>query len=99
MHIRCSQCGEFNVNEEYCVSCGSLLSIVQQRVEERNRIEKIRIEKALSEKPSKTEQFVLKMMKHKWLLVRLFFQLIHIVWITVMAITMFIAWLIGIILA
>lgn len=99
VHIRCSQCGKFNVNEEHCISCGSLLSIVRQREEERNRTEKIRIEKALLDKPSKTERFVLKMMNHKWLLVRLFFQLIHVVWITVMAIAMFLAWLIGIILA
>ena len=99
VHIRCSKCGTFNVDTDNCISCGHALNMVQQREEERKHLERERIAKALAEEPSAIEKFLLRMTKHPWLLVRLFIKLVYGVWFTVMAVTMFIAWLIGMIVA
>ncbi|MEC4113774.1 zinc ribbon domain-containing protein [Myroides pelagicus] len=99
VHIRCPKCGTFSVNAEVCSQCGQRLNTVQQREEKRLDQERERVAKALAEKPSAIEQFLIKMTKHRWILVRLFFKLIYGIWFTVMAIAMFIAWLIGLIVA
>lgn len=99
VHIRCTQCGTFNVNEDYCVSCGHSLNMIQQREEERKELAQKRIEKALEIQPSKVELFLVKMTNHPWLVIRVFFKLIYGIWFVVMAIAMFLAWLISLIIA
>ncbi|MDM1372112.1 MAG: hypothetical protein ACRCVU_04120 [Flavobacterium sp.] len=99
VHIRCSQCGTFNIDTEQCVNCGHALNMVKQREQVRIEVERERVVKALAEEPSAIEKFLQRMTNHKWLVVRLFFKLIYGVWMVVMAIGMFLAWLIGMIVA
>ncbi|MVX37172.1 hypothetical protein [Myroides sp. LoEW2-1] len=99
VHIRCSHCGTFSVNAEYCTHCGQALNIVKQREERRKDDERDRIAKALAEEPSAIEKFLLKMTKHPWFVIRVFFKLIYGIWFVVMAIAMLLAWLIGMIVA
>lgn len=99
VHIRCYKCGEFNANAEKCEHCGATLDLVKRREQERQDFikEKERIE--ILKGPSKVDRFFSAMTNHRWLLVRLVFKLIYGVWIVFMAIVMFIAWFIGVVVA
>lgn len=99
VHIRCSSCGTFNVDVEICATCGHSLNVIRQREQVLKAAERERIAKVLAEEPNLIEKFLLKMTKHPWLVVRLFFKVIYGVWFAVMAIAMFLAWLIGMIVA
>lgn len=99
VHIRCSNCGTFNVDVEVCVHCGHAINMVRQREQVRKEAERERIAKALAEEPHFIEKFLLRMTKHPWLGVRLFFKIVYGVWFAVMTIAMFLAWLIGMIVA
>lgn len=99
VHIRCSSCGTFNVDVEICATCGHSLNVVKQRELVRKEANRERIATALAEEPNLIEKFLLKMTKHSWLVVRLFFKMIYGVWFALMGIAMFLAWLIGMIVA
>ncbi|MGL4581502.1 MAG: zinc finger domain-containing protein [Flavobacterium sp.] len=99
VHIRCSSCGTFNTDVDVCVHCGHTLNMIKQREQVRIKAERERVAKALAEEPNEIEKFLLKMTKHSWLVVRLFFKVIYGVCFAVMAIAMFLAWLIGMIVA
>jgi hypothetical protein len=73
--------------------------MVQQREQERKKENQDRIAKELAQEPLAIEKFLHRMMNHPWLLVSLFFKGIYGIWVVVMAIAMFIAWLIGIVVA
>lgn len=95
VHIKCTKCGTFNVDEDVCTQCGTMLNMVREREIVRHTIEKKRIEDDLAKPPSKTDAFLRKMMNHPWLVVRLFFKLVYGIWFVLMAVTMFLAWVIG----
>lgn len=99
VHIRCSQCGTFNVNTDHCTACGALLSVVKQRelVREQRDKEIARIEKEKG--PSKAEQYISKMRNHRFMVVRIISEVIYMGWVVAMAIGAFIAWLIAAIVA
>ncbi|MCP1994832.1 hypothetical protein [Flavobacterium sp. HSC-61S13] len=99
VHIRCSQCGTFNVNSENCENCGALLSVVKQR--ELVRQEQFKeVRKREAEKgPSKIELQIKKMQNHRFWLVRAVFEVVYIGWVIAMAVGGFIAWVIAAIVA
>lgn len=91
--IKCSNCGTFNTNKDYCENCGELINpklkreisnqkrLEQQEEDERNRVK------------GKFELFIERNRNHKNIFIRLFFQLLYGIWFIVMAIGAFIAWL------
>lgn len=99
VHIRCAACGHFNVNANYCVQCGHPLNVIKQREQRRMQVEQQRIAQKIAQKPSAFDKFLHKMMNHRLLVVQWFFKGIYGIWVVVMAITMFLAWLIGMIVA
>lgn len=99
VHIRCSSCGVFNVNSDVCESCGNLLSVVKKReIVRAERDQKI-LQAELAKEPSKFELYIQKMRNHKFILVRVFFEIIYKTWVIAMAIGAFIAWLVAMIVA
>lgn len=99
IHIRCNQCGTFNLNSEYCQNCGTLLSVTRQREQKRAQEQEEKAQKALVEKPSRVEAFIQKMRNHRWFVVRALFEIVYVGWVVAMAIAAFIAWLIAAIVA
>lgn len=99
VHIRCSKCGVFNVNIDYCEACGNLLSVVKQREIVRAERDEQILKAELERKPSRFELYVQKMRNHRFWIVRIFFELIYTTWVIAMAIGAFIAWLVAIIVA
>ncbi len=99
VHIRCSQCGTFNVNREHCENCGALLSVVKQReLLRQERVKAVR-EIEAEKGPSKIELYIKKMQNHRFWLVRAVFEVVYIGWVIAMAIGGFIAWIVAAILA
>lgn len=99
VHIRCSKCGVFNVNNEYCEACGNLLSIVKQREIVRAKRDEQVLKAELAKEPSRIELYIQKMRQHRLWVVRAFFEVIYITWVIAMAIGAFIAWLVAMIVA
>lgn len=99
VHIRCSECGEFNQNTELCEYCGAILCLIKKRTIERQNIEQKRLKEELEQEPSKIDMFFIKMSKHPNILIRLVFTILNAIWLAVMAIAMFIAWLMSLIVA
>lgn len=96
--IKCPNCGIYNTNEDFCTSCGTLLSHKKRRElafaqDEIDRKERERIQK------EKSPGFYENYKNHKFLIVRVFAKTIHSIWMAFMAIGMFIAWLISAIIA
>lgn len=99
VHIRCSKCGVFNVNNDHCEACGSLLSVVKQREIVRAKRDKEALKAELEKKPSSFELYIQKMRNHRFWIVRIFFEIIYKTWVIAMAIGGFIAWLVAMIVA
>lgn len=92
--IRCPNCGIYNENVEYCISCGTLLSHEKRRElefakEENERRERVRIQKETS--PS----FYEKYKDHKFFVVRAFAKITHSIWLVFIAVGVAIAWIIA----
>ncbi|MGC1471460.1 MAG: hypothetical protein WA775_02615 [Psychroserpens sp.] len=91
--IKCPNCGAYNKNRDYCKHCDTLLSYEKKREldvakENKARRERERIQK--EESPS----FYEKYKDHRFLIVRVFVKITHSIWVGIMAVGMFIAWLI-----
>ena len=91
--IKCSNCGTFNTNRDYCENCGALINPKlkreksdQKRIDDREKEERNR-------EKGQFELFIDRNRNHKNIIIRLFFQLIYGIWFIVMAIGAFIAWL------
>ncbi len=96
--IKCPNCGIYNKNVDYCLSCGALLSHEKRRElefakEKKESRERERIRKAAS--PS----FFKKYKNHKYFIVRAFSKITHSIWLAFIAIGVAIAWIIAAIAA
>lgn len=99
VHIRCSQCGAFNINKIHCDNCGALLSVIKQREMMRKEQEKEVRKREAEKAPSQMELRIKKMQNHRFWLVRVLFEVVYIGWVIAMAVGGFIAWLIAAIVA
>ncbi|WP_452219701.1 hypothetical protein [Lacinutrix salivirga] len=96
--IMCIQCGVYNKDREFCSECGAILDYKKRRElafkkEEEARLERRRIEK--ENNPS----FFDKYGDHRFLVVRIFVKIIKSIYVLIVAIGGFIAWLIATIAA
>lgn len=92
-NIKCPNCGIYNVNSDYCSKCHTVLSYKKRRELEYKKEQKARLERVRFEKAN-NPSFFEKYEDHRFLLVRIFVKLLKSIWVVVMAIGMFIAWLI-----
>ena len=97
-NIKCPNCGVYNTNRDYCSECNTLLSYKKRRElaykkEQDAQLERRRIEK--ENNPS----FFEKNENHRFWVVRAFIKVIKSIWMAIMAVGVFIAWLIAAIAA
>lgn len=88
--IKCPNCGIYNKNGDYCISCGTLLSYKKRRElefakEEKQRLERERLRKEAS--PSFHEKYK----DHKYFVVRAFTKITRSIWLAFIAIGVAIA--------
>lgn len=91
--IKCSNCGTFNTNSDYCENCGALINPKLKREKSDQKRHDDREEEDRNRVKGKFELFIERNLNHKFILIRLFFQLLYGIWFVVMAIGAFIAWL------
>lgn len=91
-HIKCSNCGVFNTDREYCKNCNSLISHKKKEVERATEIHKKEI--SLAKEKLKKLNFIDKLRKHPFFLVKIIGWILHSVWLVLNIIGGLIAWLI-----
>lgn len=90
---KCSNCGTLNVNNDYCENCGQLINIQLQRKMAREALdEKVQKEKS-EEKPNVVTVFFKKALAHPNLLIKIPAMIFYSIWVVVMSIGAFIAFL------
>ncbi|MDX1272179.1 TFIIB-type zinc ribbon-containing protein [Bizionia paragorgiae] len=93
-NIKCPNCGVYNKNRDYCSECGTVLSYQKRRElaykkEQEDRLKRQRIEK--ENNPSFFEKYE----NHRFWIVRAVVKVFKSIYMAIMAIGMFIAWLIA----
>ena len=96
---KCSNCGTVNLNSDYCENCGELINIKLKRqlAREANDIKKQ--EDKAAEKPNAVTVFFKKALKHPNLLIKIPAVIFYSIWVVVMSIGAFIAFLFSYIVA
>lgn len=96
-HIKCSNCGEFNTNREYCKACNVLIS---HKKKEQTRATIIK-EKEISTAIEQLEKlnFADRMRKHSFFLIKIFGWALHSVWIVLNIIGALVAWFVAMVAA
>ncbi len=96
--IKCPNCGIYNDDVDYCISCGALLSYEKRRALEAINEEKEREER----KKLQSEQSLLQFEKyknHKSPIVRALAKITKTIWLVFIAIGIGLAWIIAAIAA
>ncbi|WP_157374058.1 hypothetical protein [Arenibacter certesii] len=96
---KCSNCGTVNVNSDYCSNCGELINIHIKRKLAREASDTKKQEEKAAEKPNPVTVFFEKALKHPNLLVKIPAMLFYSIWVVVMSIGAFIAFLFSYIVA
>ncbi len=97
--IKCTNCGTVNNKTDHCINCGALINPKLKRQESIKRRKKEQENKQRNQAKTQIEMFFERQLKSKNIFIRLFFKFLYGVWITVIAIGAFIAWLFGTIAA
>ena len=86
---KCPSCNIWNNNEDYCKSCGALLSpkIIEEKREE------VREERRKSIPPTKFDLFIDRWENSKYVLLRILYKIVYAISIGFIAIASFFAWL------
>lgn len=93
-NIKCPNCGIYNVNRDYCSKCNTVLSYKKRRELEYQNEQKARLERRRLEKEN-NPSFFEKYEDHRFLLVRILVKVLKSIGVAIMAVGMFIAWLIA----
>ena len=91
--IKCASCGVFNSGNDYCENCGALINpdiIREQEINERKRLYE---QKVIQHNTATENGYLHKLKKHRYWIIRIFGTMITSVWVIVMAIRGFVAWL------
>ncbi len=90
---RCTKCNTMNLNRDYCEQCGTLINVnLRRKLEREARATKKEEERKL-EKPSATVLFFKKMREHPNLFIRILGKILYSVWVIVVAIGAFLAFI------
>lgn len=93
VYRRCSDCGTVNVNTNYCNQCGSLVNIqVKRELERRHVSDRKEADKSLQQ-PNAVTVFFRRALNHPNFLIKGFARLLYSIWIVVMMVGTFIAFL------
>jgi len=91
--IRCFNCGHTNINKDHCEKCGVLIDPLKIREKQNQDRIDLQKEKIDNKEQSKIGRFIEKNRNHKNIIIRFFFTFLYSIWIVVMAIGAFFAWL------
>ncbi|MFD2562135.1 hypothetical protein [Aquimarina rubra] len=99
IYRKCPNCGTLNLNRDYCKECGTLVNSTLKRNQERKqRLEQK--QKAIKEqKPNKITLFFEQAKEHQNIFIRYTAKFFYSIWIVVLAIGSFLAFVIGYIAA
>lgn len=90
--VRCLECGHFNINKDYCENCGAMVNPeLKRQKEHQNRI-KVQKENDLKRELKNSQSFFERNRRHHNFFIRIFFQFLYSIWVIVMVIGSFIAW-------
>ena len=86
---KCPSCSTWNKDEDFCTSCGLLLSpkIIEEKREE------VREERRNSIPPTKFDFFLERWKNSNYLLLRVLYKIVYAISVTFIAIASFFAWL------
>lgn|SRR5690606_29448012 len=92
--VRCLECGHININKDYCEQCGAIVNPVLKR--NKDHQSRIKVQKEIDSQRAleKSQRFFERNRRHKNFFIRIFFQFLYSIWVIVMAIGTFIAWLV-----
>lgn len=96
-HIKCSNCGIFNTDKEYCSSCNTLISHQKKRETRAAKIKDEEIEQVKIELAKMNLADKLK--KHPFFLVKIAGWLLHSVWLLLNIIGGLVAWFVAMVAA
>lgn len=86
---KCSNCNQWNKDEDYCVACGTVLS--PQIIEEER--EKEREKRRANVKITKVEEFFAKWKNNRFLPLKLLYYVIYSIWAIIMGVAFFFAYI------
>ncbi|MEM7485994.1 MAG: hypothetical protein AAF348_12370 [Bacteroidota bacterium] len=95
----CQTCGTVNLNRDYCQKCGELINLILKRklLREKKESDKLILEK--TKKKSGITRFFERAKEHENLFIRYTALLFYSIWVIVLAIGSFLAFLFGYIAA
>ena len=93
VYRRCSDCGTVNINTDHCDRCGGLVNINLKRKLERQHLAAKKKEEKNLQEPNAVALFFKKALNHPNLFIRILAKLIYSVWVVVMVVGTFIAFL------
>ena len=95
----CQRCGTVNLNKDYCQNCGEIINISLKRnlQSEQNKKAQLSLEKA--KKKNKITIFFEEAKENENLIVRFLARFFYSIWVIVLAIGSFLAFLLGYIAA
>ncbi len=90
---RCPECNHLTLNSDYCEQCGALININLRRKQEREKLAETKEKETQLEKPSAITRYFRNKIEHPNLFVRIPAKAIYSVWVSVMAIGAFLAFI------
>lgn len=91
--IKCKACGTFNHNLDYCSNCGELINPTLIRKENIDKRKKKHKEHLKKEQIKTENSFFSKLRNHRFWIVRAFAAILYSIWVIILAIGSFLAWL------
>ncbi|MHA7057243.1 hypothetical protein ACWGOQ_0008500 [Aquimarina sp. M1] len=95
IYRKCSNCGTLNLNRDYCKACGSLINTSLQRKQERKQRLAKREKARIAKKPNKITLFFERAKQHQNIVIRYTARFLYSVWVVVIAVGSFLAFIIG----
>lgn len=95
----CQNCGEVNLNRDYCKQCGQIVNINLKRRLEREKKAVDKKKTATKKGPNRLTLFFEKAKEHDNIIIKLTARFFYSIWVVVIAIGSFLALLFGYIAA
>lgn len=96
-YIKCSSCGVFNTDSEYCENCGELISFKKKEEIRAKELKDREIAEVIRE--IENPNLPKRLMKHPNLLLKVLGWLLYSVWFVVSAIAAGLAWFVAMVAA
>ena len=96
-HVKCPNCGEFNTNKEYCSFCDVLLSFEKKEADRKAYVHNEEVADVIEK--LEEQNFIDRLKKNPFILIRVFGWMLHSVWIVLNIIGGLIAWFVAMVAA